>query len=153
MEDKCLLHIPHPGWLASGLIVEVESNWHEFESWSVRFLTTHSCRTCNSALSYSDVLAPPSKCLFYCPDPWAPSTFGRGANWLAAERWANETYRACFCLDCTGVTMTTTWSEGCNLHIPHPHTDDPHEEAENWVELERWVIRLKACFCTVISEG
>lgn len=47
--DNCLLHIPHHRWLEGGNIRQVEQNWHEFESWSARFLTNNDCRPCASA--------------------------------------------------------------------------------------------------------
>ena len=92
---------------------------------------------------------PPQKCVFHCPDPTAPSAFGREQNWLAVERWANTTLPDCWCHNCDGAYP---WSDECRLHIPHPRTDSPSEEAENWVEVERWVARLKACLCQATPE-
>lgn len=93
--------------------------------------------------------APDTKCVFHCPDPWAPSAFGREQNWLAVERWAATILPACFCHHCDSVI---TWDEDCILHIPHPKTDDPAEEEQNWLELERWVARMRACSCGTIEE-
>lgn len=93
--------------------------------------------------------APTSKCLFHCPDPWAPSAHGREMNWLAIERWANEVLPDCFCHHCA---QSGPWTAECELHIPHPRTDDPDEEEQNWLELERWSVRLKACYCQTEAE-
>lgn len=87
---------------------------------------------------------PPSKCLFHCPDPTAPSAHGREQNWLAIERWANKVLKDCFCHHCFDII----WSADCELHIPNPRTDDPGEEEQNWLELERWAAKLKSCYCT-----
>lgn len=88
---------------------------------------------------------PPTKCLFHCPDPTAPSAYGREQNWLAVERWVNEMLPDCFCHHCVNAYL---WHEDCRLHIPHPRTEDPAEEEQNWLELERWVVRLRACACS-----
>ena len=138
--QHCMLHIPHPLWLAEGDIRKLEENWHEVETWATRHMTSSDCRPCANAT----VADAPKRCWFHVPDPTAPSRYGREQNWLAIERWANTVVKACYCYDCSS---TVDWHEACNLHIPHASTDDPLAEQQNWLELERWTVRLRACTC------